>query len=398
MRSSFFSALVCLTLVACQPPTSPSATLPASTLAEATAVIQTLEVGAEPHGIAAAAGFVYNSNSGEQTVTVIDTQTDRLLQSLNLDPANPAYIKALPDQSHVLLLDSTGQLHVLEASTQQTLQKLSLASGTDQIVLGANPQDVYVSLTGEAAVMHLHFGAGFAAEPDIRRLPAGTPQADGGGHRSLAVGQHWLATVNPGDNDVSLIHLPTGEMQRIQAGNDPGTLQFGSWEGQERVLIIGNRASHTLTLYHLETGVSQTLENVGLSPTEILVIPELERAFVSMAGSNEVAVVNYRQQRLLGKVAVGSRPVHLYRAPAIEPLHIQHAGHDHSAPEVWVSNDGGASVSILDAQTLAVLATVPVGKGHHKMAFTHNKAYVSNISEASISVIDRLRLPYMQED
>ncbi|MBF2055258.1 MAG: YncE family protein [Candidatus Sericytochromatia bacterium] len=397
MHYYLLSALLCLNLSACQAPGTLPAQPSASTTPEAAAVIQTLQVGQTPHGITAAGDFVYNSNSGESTVSVIDARSDTLLPQIDLGEARPAYVKATADGQHVLLLDSTGQLHVIAAATQQILQSLPLGQGPDEMVLGSDAK-VYVSLTGEAAVLQLDFAAGFDAVPQITRLNAGAPQADGGGHRSLTVGQQWLAVPNPGDNDLSLISLANGEMQRIQAGNDPGTVAIGGWDGQDQMLLIGNRASHTLTLHHLATGLAQTLTDAGQSPTEMLLVPELERAFVTMAGSNEVAVIQYRQQRLLGKVSVGQRPVHVYRAPALSKLTLQHEGHDHSAPEIWVGNDSGDSVSIIDAQTLAVLATVPVGKGHHKMAFAHNKAYVSNIADGTITVIDRQRLPYLQAE
>lgn len=397
MRYYLLSALLCLNLSACQAPVSLPARPSASAAPEARAVTQTLKVGQTPHGITAAGDFVYNSNSGESTVSVIDARSDSLLPSIDLGEARPAYVIATADGQHVLLLDSTGRLNVIAAASQQILQQVTLGQGPDKIVLGSDAR-VYVSLTGEAAVLQLDFAAGFDVAPQITRLNAGAPQADGGGHRSLAVGQQWLAVPNPGDNDLSLIARANGEMQRIQAGNEPAALAIGGWDGQDQMLLIGNRASHSLTLHHLATGLAQTLTDVGQSPTEIRLVPELERAFVTMAGSNEVAVIQYRQQRLLGKVSVGQRPVHIYRAPELTDMQLQHAGHDHSAPEIWVGNDGGDSVSILDAQTLAVLATVPVGKGHHKMAFAHNKAYVSNISDGTITVIDRQRLPHLQAD
>ena len=89
------------------------------------------------------------------------------------------------------------------------------------------------------------------------------------------------------------------------------------------------------------------------------------------------------------RIPVGKRPVHIYKIG--EKLQIQHAGHE--VTELWVSNDSGDSVSVIDSETMKVKATIPVGKGHHKMAFWSDRAYVSNITDGSVSVVSRASLP-----
>lgn len=222
----------------------------------------------------------------------------------------------------------------------------------------------------------------------LRKLPVGQPNPNDE-HRGIAHGLSWLATANNRDNDVTTIS-PTGESKIVRAGNLPSVLGFGSWDNQDRVLIIGNSTSNTVTLQPLDGGAQVTLSDVGLTPTEIAVVPRLERAYITMAGSNEVAVIDYRNQKLVGRIAVGQRPVHIFEAPALPK--VQHDGEDHSAPELWVGNDAGASVSVLDGQSLAVKVTVQTGKGHHKLAFADGKVYVSNITDNTVSIIDRLKL------
>ena len=79
---------------------------------------------------------------------------------------------------------------------------------------------------------------------------------------------------------------------------------------------------------------------------------------------------------------VGSRPVELRVWPAAA---------DAAARRVWVANDGGGSVSVLDATTLAVRGTVATGAGHHHLATWGGKAYVSNLTDGTVTVIDRAR-------
>ncbi|PKL76552.1 MAG: hypothetical protein CVV27_09705, partial [Candidatus Melainabacteria bacterium HGW-Melainabacteria-1] len=199
-------------------------------------------------------------------------------------------------------------------------------------------------------------------------------------HRALAKGLHSLAVPNSADNNVSLINPETGRTLAIKAGNEPAVVAIANWDGQDRMLIIGNKASNTVTLHNLDTGVPVTLSNVGQTPTDAVLDPASNRVFITMAGSNDVAVIDYRQQKLVTRIAVGQRPVHLYSMPGQTPA------------EIWVGNDAGNSISILDSAAPKLKATLPVGKGHHKMAFSSGKAFVSNISDGTVSVIDRSHL------
>ncbi|PKL76517.1 MAG: hypothetical protein CVV27_09890 [Candidatus Melainabacteria bacterium HGW-Melainabacteria-1] len=388
MKTTLLSLSLLLALGACQVPQQVPGLLQ-STVANKPTGVTTLKVGKVPHGIAAAAGFVYNSNTGDGTISVIDSKTDKVVKTLSLGNDKPGYIKASHGGQHLLVLSSSGKLHVYDpAQAHKLLQSVELGTGPDKLLLSNDDRKVWVSLTAEANIAEVNFEQGFEQPATVKKMPVGKASADGKGHRALALSQSWLATPNPGENDLSLVSRSGGESQRVSAGNEPAVLGFGSWNGADRSLIIGNKASHTITLYHLDTQIGVTLKDVGNTPTDIALVPELERAFVTMSGSNEVAVIDYRQQKLLARIPVGQRPVHIYRVPA--KLQIQHVGHDHG--ELWVGNDAGSSVSLIDPDSLKVKTTIPVGKGHHKMAFWSHKAYISNITDGSVSIIDRSRL------
>lgn len=379
---SLLSLTLALSLSACQP--TPFSPPQASASAQPTQTLATLTVGKAPHGIAATADFVYNSNTGDNTLAVIDAKENKLVKTLSFEQGGPAYLKVTHEQQLLVLNAKSGQVHLLDPQQDhQIIHSWEVGSGPDKVLLSEDGKRAYISLTAESAVAEINLLDRQAA---VVKHVVGAGSADGKGHRALAIGQQWLAVPNPGDNNLSLVNLSSGESQTITAGNEPSSLAITSVDGQDQTLIIGNRASNTITFYDLATQQSTTLSDIGLSPTDMVWVPELQRVLVTMAGSNEVAVIDTAKKRLLGKIAVGERPVHIYQAPA--ELSIKHEGEDHTT-EIWVSNDAGASVSVIDAQSLAVLATHNVGNGHHKMAFAQNKVFVSNITDNTITVVKR---------
>ena len=383
---------LCLGLLAsCQ--TSPAA-LP-SVQASSSALpapFATIQVGKSPHGMAAAQGFVYNANSGENTVSVIDSRSNQVVKTLTLSQGKPGYLKAFHSESHVLLLNpEAGLLHVIDPKQDHALlHTLQVGKGPDKVVISADDKKAWVSLTGEAAVTELDFSAGLAQTPVLRKLNVGKGSSDGHGHRALAVGLQWLAVPNPGDNDLSLFQSagpqPSDSERKVKAGNSPSALALLNWEGADQVLAIGNNASNTISFHSIAQNSTTTLTETFMAPTEMAVVAESKRLFVTLSGSNEVAAFDAAQQKLLGRIKTGLRPVHIYLAPAL--MTTKHEGHDHGS-ELWVANDSGDSVTVIDSETLAVKRTLAVGKGHHKMAFAGNQVYVSNITDGTVSVLKR---------
>lgn len=393
---------LCLALMACSagtstPGTSGTPSTPATGSAtQGLKAAKTLTVGKSPHGMAGAGNFVYNSNTGDGNISVIDARTDEVVKTLTLTEGKPNYVKATHDGKYILVVNTdANRVHVYDPAKDHALvHTVELGKGPDKVLLSDNDHFAFFSLTGEARIAGLDFSAGWDKAPQTLSWNTGAGAANGGGHRSLDAAGDWLLVPNAGDNDVSLVNRVTGEHKRLQDGNAPGPVALGTQNGQVVRVIVGNTASQTVSLFDPATGAKQTLDNVGQGPTEMAIVPELGRVFVTMASSNEVVVIDYVQQRVVGKVSVGKRPVHVYLPPGLVTASVQHEGHDHdeAAQEVWVGNDQGDTVSIIDAQTLAVKATVAVGKGHHKMAFANGKGYVSNITDGTVSVIDRKAL------
>lgn len=356
--------------------------------------LKTIPVGAAPHGMWAAAGFVYNSSVGAGKLVVIDTATDTIVKEIPFPDGKPGYVKAFHDGKHVLVTDTQkGQLLVIDpAQDHKVLQTIAVGSGPDKIAV--DPDDnktVFVSLTNEPKVVQLTFAEDRAQAPTRKDLAVGTVAGEGTKHRAIAYDHGRLVVPNSGENNVNLIDITTGKIDTVSDGNNPGPVGIGVSLGSAKTAIVGNAASNTITLYDLVQGGKTTLTDVGLTPTDMAVDEENGLAYVTMSGSNDVAIVDYLRGKLSIRVPVGNRPVHVYAAPDMPPAQygVLHGAGSH---EMWVGNDSGDTVSVLDGVAGKVRATVAIGKGHHKMAFWGTKAYISNITDGTVSVIDRTTL------
>lgn len=115
------------------------------------------------------------------------------------------------------------------------------------------------------------------------------------------------------------------------------------------------------------------------SPGEDWVITnDQERLFVSMPGSNQVAVVDTNTWKVVANVETGARPVRL----ALQP----------DEKYLWVGTDEGAEsgVTVIDTTTFKSVARVATGAGHHELAVSGDSrtVFVTNQTAGTLSLID----------
>jgi YVTN family beta-propeller protein len=369
-------------------PTTPTAST-AAILQPTMQASKLIPVGKTPHGMWAVQGFVYNANIGVNSISVIDTKTDTVVKTLPVDGGTPGYVHDFRNGKYAMVVDTKrGALMLFDPmQDHKLLQTVSLGKGPDH-TYEVDDDTVIVSLTGENKMVQLKFGEDLTKAPERKDYAVGS---NPGEHRAISANGGWGITPNAGDNNTSLVNLQDGSVKTLTDGNAPAPVGIGTIAGTAIAAIVGNTASNTVTLFGIPAGDKTTLTNTGLAPTEMQVDPNLHRAFISMAGSNDLAIVDYEAKTLVQRVGMGDRPVHVYNAPKLQAAGQYALTHDDAdlSGEIWVGNDNSGSVTVVDGATGRVKATVGTDQGHHKMAFWGTKAYVSNIKANNVAVIDR---------
>ena len=110
------------------------------------------------------------------------------------------------------------------------------------------------------------------------------------------------------------------------------------------------------------------------------------RLFVSMPASNQVAVINTSDWKLIADLDAGTGPARLALQPDEQYL--------------WVGTEGsgskaeGSGVAVITAAGLQVVKHIPTGRGPHDIAISNDNrfAFVTNRDEGTVSVIDIRKL------
>ncbi len=199
-------------------------------------------------------------------------------------------------------------------------------------------------------------------------------------------------SANEGGNSISAIDLGTGSVDTVEIAVSPHNVDLAP-DGNLLLAVgspISDHAHGSADDGHAETeaggGVLVVLDperlsqpvatvEVGAHPAHV-VADRTGRAYVSLSGGNEIAVVDLASASVIERIATGAYPHGLRLSP------------DES--ELYVANVEDGSVSVIDTQHLTEIARIPVGAAPVQVGFTPSgdQVYASLRDENRVAVID----------
>lgn len=199
-------------------------------------------------------------------------------------------------------------------------------------------------------------------------------------------------SANEGGNSISAIDLGTGSVDTVLIPVSPHNVDLTP-DGKTLVAVgapaaadghgsddhghAGNDAAEGLLVVLDQqrlSGPVTTIE-VGAHPAHV-VADKRGRAYVSLSGENEIAVVDLAEASVIERIGTGAYPHGLRLSP--------------DETELYVANVEDGSVSVIDTQNLAEVARILVGAAPVQVGFTPSgeRLYVSLRDENRVAVID----------
>lgn len=285
-------------------------------------------------------------NGGDNTISVIDTERNELVDTIRLKDASfPHHLYLNADTSQMVLavpgvdlsMGHSGGAHhpegamgavlLLDASTGATLRARSLAATNHNAIFSPDGQEVWTSqATDSGAVLVLDATTlEVKQRVDVGQGPAEvTFSADG---RSAFV-------ANGGSGSVTVIDVDSKTvLDTIEVGQTP----VGAWQGSNGIAYVDNEGSKSLTAIDTVSLEILNTYDLGFTP---------------------------------GMAALGPDG------------------------EVWVTDADNGAVVLLSASDGSTSAEITTGAGAHGIVFSADGsfAYVSNQSDGTVSVTDVVAL------
>ena len=346
---------------------------PVPTLPSEPALVGTLKVGDvpapghAPSGIVLLGGRIYVSNRETGNVSIIVGGAVRSVVPVGQDPSG---IAADPDSGRVFVLnEGEASISVLEGAAVVDTWPLPQPPGSMTIAAG-----------------HLWVGSMFGGRVTVLSLEDGS-----------VVGEVALSTEN---TILGLLSAPDGE--RVYATTYAGLHVIGASSRRElaairldnyraigvspsgELLYVGEydyeaRAS-TLRVLDARTLVTKLRVPLPSPPTDLVADPDRGRVYLLSGTTNRLVVLGGEDYQPLASLVVGYDP---YRAT----LEAQ-SGH------LYVANRQGDSVTVVDAENLSIIDTVPLAMTIKDLAVDSlsGRLYVTASSSDKVLVLDDGRL------
>src|SRR6516165_3690163 len=255
---------------------------------------------------------------------------------------------------------------------------------TATVPVGRDPMGVAVDPgTHTVDVPKLGDRAGSVMDASTRTVTATVPVARNPMGVAVDPGTHTVYVANLGDNSVSVIDgatrtvtatVPVGKSPWWGVAVDPGT----------HTVYVPNLDGDTVSVIDASTRTVTATVPVARNPVGVAVDPGTHTVYVP-TNDGTVSVIDASTRTVTATVPVGKGPhgvAPVGRGPGGVAV-------DAGTHTVYVTNNGD-SVSVIDASTRTVTATLPVGKSPGGVAVdpgTHT-VYVANYGDNSVSVID----------
>lgn len=247
-------------------------------------------------------------------------------------------------------------LSVIELASQQVRETISFGTA---------------SAPGGHSSGGMNMGSGIAwphhlsLSPDGKRIAIGVPGEDlSAGHVGGSVGMTGRVVVLDARTGELLTNLKTPAMNHNAIFSPDGSEIWTSQMTEAgRVLV-----------YNAATMVEKASIPVGKEPAEVTFSTDGQYAFVANGGAGTVSVIRVSDKAVVKYLAVGEDPVGAWPG---------------SDGRMYVDNEMGQSISVIDVATLSVVETLPLGftPGYAAFHAGRNEIWISQAQTGTKVVV-----------
>ena len=296
-------------------------------------------------------------NFADGTLSVIDLDTLSVAATLPVG-SNPRRITCNTATHRVYVAHATspGRLTVVDASTNGVFATVAVGNDSRNVAANFLIDEVYVSNFGSSTVSVVDTSTNTV----VATLPVGTnPSAPVSNDR---LKKTYVASAV--DGTVTVIDQRTRAVSKtIKVGNAP---QYAAVDGQHGKVYVNNVTDHTVSVIDsaTDTVVKTTPSGVGTSSNFGAVNTLYRRYYLPNATDNTLTVIDTETDSVVRTIPVGPTPVDVLV--------------DSGTGDAYVVNQGGDSVTIINAATETVIGAFGVGDAPRRIYESGDRLLVLN--------------------
>ncbi|MBI3920062.1 MAG: hypothetical protein HY318_01495 [Armatimonadetes bacterium] len=311
--------------------------------------------------------LLYVGHASSNTVSVIDTSTNTLIDEIYLSQNRTNSLALNPAKNRLYALRETGNLSVVDTETRTEVG----------LIIGAGGEPTCVAVDSLSNRIYVTDGATNALRvynatdnSFLRSIAVGvgpsTVAVDETGHRAYIANQYDDSlTVIDTNNNTSIAVLPVGS----------GPVDLVLHPTLPRA-YVANFADTSLSVLDTATPAVLAVVPLGFGPWGVAVDEAANRIYMTAYNNNSVSVIDSALRVQIASLGVGRNP----RGLAVDP----------TSHRVYVANSGENTVSVLTASHSEIRPRIPVGGVPVDVAIDPilGQVYVANRASHTVAVIN----------
>jgi YVTN family beta-propeller protein len=264
---------------------------------QADSAVGTIAVGEAPRGIIASGDGtkIYVANSGSNSISVIDTSVNRVINTIeNFGYAPEELAWSWDDNALYVTNPHSNNVSVIDVISDVVIDRINVGKNPTGIVADKNRQKLYVANTDSLTISVI----------DMNTLTVENTLTVSASPRYLALCDDRLYVGNERINDIYVIEIPSYAIRTINVGFRPEWLVCGLTNRVYAANAAGNEASFLHTTLDM---VTRSIP-VGSSPVGMAVDTIRRKLYVVNNLSGDVSVIDVTGERLKKTIPVGKRP------------------------------------------------------------------------------------------
>ncbi|WP_454845341.1 YncE family protein [Pseudomonas farris] len=291
---------------------------PRYSIKKAARIIGHIDVGGSPQEVIFAPDGrrVYVANYSSNTVSVIDTTTDKVIHTIT-ELSSPSGLTVLPDGSRLYV----GNRGANTVSVINTVNHSIIAT----IPSVANPYGLTTNSSGTQlyiASHNSHFVYVYATATNTRLASIGVTNAkDVAFNRN---GTRLYAMGGPSANSLFIIDPTVNKViSRIEGLNNPNAVACSPFVARA---YVTNSGTGSVSIFDTDTNrLIKTLTGYSY-PRDVVFNPVKEEAYLSRAMGNELRVIDTRSETVVGTIKGFSSPFHIAVSPDGRKAYVSNRG------------------------------------------------------------------------
>jgi len=296
-----------------------------------------------------AGAYAYITNYDDQTVSVIDTVTNTVTDTVPVG-RDPYGIAVSPDGTKAYVTNQAiNTVSIIDIPTKKVTSQVKVGNYPWGIAVNPAGTKVYVANCDSNTVSVIDTATNTVkATVPVGKWPAGV-------------------AVNPSGTKVYVTNILSNDLSVIDTATNAvkTTVSLGS-----------NPEGVSVSSYEKKAYVTKATVSLGNNPEGVSVSPDEKHIYVTNRGSSTVSVIDTAKNTVTATIPVGGYPQGITVTP--------------NGKYVYVTNGGSNTVSVIDTAKNKVTATVSVGNYPLGVAVSLDgkKVYVTNGDSNTVSVID----------